>query len=80
MSTIKCKKCGSNNVEFRAEAINKGAVIKKVSILSKFGRFMLVCCTGCLWLLVPKRKATQKNKNKIVKLCTCKECSYVWQE
>lgn len=79
MKTL-CRKCGGSNVDFRAEIINKGATIKNVSIISKLCRLTLICCTCGLWLLVPKKKATQKNKNKIVTLFTCKECGYVWKK
>lgn len=77
---MNCRKCGSSNVDFRAELVTTGAVVKNVSLVSRLGRAMLVMFTCGLWLLVPKKKATEKTKSKVLKLCTCRECGYVWKE
>lgn len=63
---MKCRKCGSENVSIQMA----GAKVKDVSIFRKLLRFMLILCTAGLWLLVPKKKGSIKNK----KMAVCQNC------
>ena len=77
---MKCKKCGSSNVDFRAEYVITGTTVKHTGLLTKLGRALLVMLTCGLWLLVPKKKETSKTKTTLMKVCTCRKCGYAWKE
>lgn len=72
---MKCSKCESDNVNVALE--QSKATTNNRSILYKIGRFILILCTGGLWLLVPKKMAKTKFKNKTVALC--QNCGYRWK-
>ena len=73
-----CPKCGSENVNVTVEASSAKTKKKGTGCLWKICRVFLIICTLGLWLLIGRRKGTDKTKfnNKTVALC--QNCGYKW--
>lgn len=68
---MKCKKCGSENIQVVSETKGK---IHGGSLGQSIGRLFLIMCTLGLWLLVPKGRGKIKSKTKAV----CIGCGHQW--
>lgn len=75
---MNCPKCGSENVN--VQVIQTGAKTSKKGngCLWSIGRFMLIICTGGVWLLVGRHKGTGKTKITNQTVCVCQSCGYRW--
>ena len=73
-----CPRCGSDNVNVVLETVSAKTKKKGVGCLWTVGRIFLIICTCGLWLLVGRRKGTDKTtfKNKTVALC--QNCGRKW--
>jgi ribosomal protein L37E len=77
-SNVKCKRCGSTNVQMQREQIGSKTGIKGRGCLASIGRTLLIICTAGLWLLVTKKRGTAKTKNKFRTLALCQDCGKSW--
>lgn len=69
---MNCPKCKSENINIVSEQTN--AITNNRSLIHVVGRLILIICTCGLWLLIPKKKAKTKFKNKTVGIC--QSCGY----
>ena len=74
-----CPKCESENVNITLEMVESETGMKKAGCLWGIGRFFLIICTGGLWLIIGKRKATLKTKFKNKKIAICQNCGHKWK-
>ena len=73
-----CPKCGSQNVNVQIEQISAKTKTRKMGCLWRIGRLLLIICTAGLWLLIGKRKGTEKTKFKNKTVVVCQDCGYHW--
>ena len=74
-----CSKCGSDHVNIQMIQKSLKTNTKNMGCLFGIIRFMLICCTGGLWLLLGKKKSTSKTKIKNEKIAICQNCANQWK-
>ena len=65
-----CKKCGSDNIQ----VVAGDSRVKGNGCLWGIARFILICCTFGLWLLIGARKGKVKTSTRAV----CMNCGNKW--
>ena len=73
-----CPKCGSEHVQVTTEQVSAKTKERKTGRLWSMGRLMLIICTCGLWLLIGKRKGTDKTKFKHETVAICQSCGHKW--
>jgi hypothetical protein len=73
-----CPKCGSTNVMVTTEQVSGKARKKDMGCLWSIGRWFMIICTCGLWLLVGRRKGTDKMKYKNKTVAICQNCGNKW--
>lgn len=77
-----CPRCGSDHVNVMTEQVSGKSKTrgKHMGILWRLGRLFLIIMTCGLWLLVGKRKETQKTKMKYKNqtVAICQNCGNKW--
>lgn len=74
-----CPKCGSENVTVTTEQISAKTRAKGKGCLWTLGRWMLICCTAGLWLLIGKRKGKSTTQFKNTTVAICQNCGNKWE-
>jgi hypothetical protein len=74
-----CPKCSSTNVVITSEQVSGKTSVRGKGCLWSLGRGILICMTFGLWLLVGKRKGTEKTKFKNQTVAICQNCGYRWK-
>ncbi len=74
-----CPKCGSENVNVQVEQVSSKTKGKNMGCLYRIGRACLIVFTCGIWLLVGKRKETQKTKVKNDTVAICQNCGHKWK-
>jgi transcription elongation factor Elf1 len=74
-----CIKCQGNNVNITTEQIGGKSKIKKVSVLTRLGRLFMIFMTVGLWILVPKRVASQVTNYNHKTVALCQTCGTKWE-
>lgn len=75
---MQCPKCESDNVNVQIEQISGKTSVRKTGCLWSIGRLFLIICTCGLWLLIGKRKGTNKTKFKNKTVAICQNCGNKW--
>lgn len=75
---MKCKKCGSENVNVMVEQVGAKTKTNNMGCFWAIGRAMLILCTCGLWLLVGRRKGKGKTQFKNKTVAVCQDCGYRW--
>lgn len=73
-----CPKCGGDNVQITNEQTSAKTRERRTGCLWTIGRWMLIVCTCGLWLLVGRRKGTEKTKFENRTVCICQNCANRW--
>ena len=73
-----CPKCASENVQVTLEQVSAKTKKRGGGCLWGIGRGMLILCTCGLWLLVGRRKGTDKTKIKGNTVAICQNCGHKW--
>ena len=73
-----CPKCGSDNVNVVLEQVSAKTKRRGPGLLWGVGRLFLIVCTCGLWLLVGRRKGTERTKYKNKKAAICQNCGHMW--
>ena len=73
-----CPRCGNQNVNVQLVQMGARTSTKKKGCLYGIARFLLICCTGGLWLLFGKKKATSKTVFAHAKQAVCSNCGHSW--
>lgn len=73
-----CPKCNCENVLITTEQVSSKTKGKGMGCLWGIGRWFLIICTCGLWLLVGKRRKTEKTKIKNNTVCICQNCGHKW--
>ena len=73
-----CAKCNSQNVNVTVEQVSGKTKTRGAGFLFTIGRWMLILCTGGLWLVVGKKKGTGKTKFKNRTVAICQSCGNKW--
>lgn len=73
-----CPKCGSENVSVTIEQTSAKTKKKGMGCLWSILRAFLVLCTCGLWLLIGRRKGTDKTKFTNKTVAICQDCGHKW--
>lgn len=73
-----CPKCNSENVLVQSEQVSSKTKGKSMGCLYTIMRWTLIICTCGLWLLIGRRKETQKTKIKNKTVAVCQNCGHKW--
>ena len=73
-----CPKCASENVQVTLEQVSAKTKKRGSGCLWGIGRGMLILCTCGLWLLVGRRRGTDKTKIKSNTVAICQNCGHKW--
>lgn len=73
-----CPKCGSENVTVTIEQVSGKTKKRGTGCLWTIGRWFLILCTCGLWLLVGRRKGTDKTEFKSKTIALCQNCGHKW--
>ena len=73
-----CPRCSSENVNVTIEQVSAKTKKKGMGCLWWICRSMLILCTCGLWLLVGRRKGTDKTKFKNKTVAICQNCGHKW--
>lgn len=74
-----CPKCGSENVNITVEQVSAKTKKKGMGCLWGIFRGLLILCTFGLWLLIGRRKGTDKTKFKNNTVSICQNCGNKWK-
>ncbi|GHU66543.1 hypothetical protein FACS1894184_04780 [Clostridia bacterium] len=75
---VKCKRCGSTNVQVSREQVGSKTGIKGLGCLWSLGRAMLMIVTLGLWGIFGKKRSAAKTKNKYRTIAVCQSCGKSW--
>ena len=78
-TTLRCRKCGSTNIQVSMVQTGAKTHTRKAGLLSRLGRLCLIFFTCGLWLLVTKRRTQSKTKFTNEKTAICQSCGYSWK-
>ncbi len=73
-----CPKCGSENVTVTTEQVSSKTKKKGTGLLYKLGRWTMIIFTGGVWLLLGRRKGSERTKVKNKTICICQSCAHKW--
>lgn len=73
-----CPRCGSQNVSVTLEQSSAKTKKRGMGCLWTMCRWFLIICTCGLWLLVGRRKGTDKTKFNNTTVALCQNCGYKW--
>lgn len=75
---MNCPKCGSENVTVQIEQIDAKTKQRKSGCLWGLGRLCLIVFTCGLWLIIGKRKGSEKTKYTSKTVAICQQCGNKW--
>ncbi len=74
-----CPKCGSDRVNVQSEQISSKTKKRGTGCLWRIVRCILIICTCGLWLLIGRRKGTEKTKIESRTVAICQNCGNRWE-
>ena len=75
---MNCPKCNSNRIQVTVEQTSSKTKKNNMGCLWSIGRGLLIICTCGLWLIIGKRKGTDRTKFKNKTVAICQDCAYKW--
>ena len=75
---MNCPKCNSTHIQVTIEQTSSEIKNNNTGCLWSIGRWVLIICTGGLWLLVGKHQAKVRTKFKNKTVAICQDCAYKW--
>lgn len=76
MAVLICPKCGGGNINVQMVQTREKTMTKKRGCLARIGRFIMIVCTGGLWLIFGKKKTVSSTLHLHKKVAFCNECGH----